>query len=145
MFRLQFVRCVIALMAVVCSLRVASAQPAPPLTAMYVYRVTSTGYTNGAQWDYPPQGALITPQDHSGPELLVGVYEQGYARTQVAFFNGFPMQLVQSQALYNAQNQIYGYIRYYYIRTPFTGGTFRCQATSINWPNNTMSTSISIR
>ena len=141
----QSVPFVIALMAAACSASLATAQPAPALTAEYVVGVKSTGYTNGQQWDYVPQGAFITPGNHTGPELLVAVYEQGYANNQIAFFNGMRMQLLQSQPLVNAQSQIYGYIRYYYIQTPFTSGTFRCQSTSINFPFNTLSTSLSIK
>jgi hypothetical protein len=123
----------------------ATAQPAPGLTQYRVVGVASPQYMGGQKWDPVAPGAVITTGDHGGAWLLVAVYEEGYANGQNSVFNTVTMSLYSSQALYNSNNQIYGWIRYYHLPQPFTGGRFTSSANSLGVPFGTKSTGLTIR
>lgn len=124
----------------------AAAQPAPGLTEMRVIGVASPQFAGGRVWDSPiAPGAAATPGNHGGGWIRVAVFERGYANSQVATFNGTRMQLYQSDPVVGADRKVYGWIRYYYLATPSTGGWFGNSARSIAAPWGTRSTGISIR
>ena len=116
------------------------AQPAPQLKSVSVAAVLSTGYSR--QWDYP-RGALVTPQDHSGPELIVVTFDDGYSLSQKATFLGSPMTQYKTEQ-YPSRGPITGYYRYWYINTPFTSGNFSYESVSIGSVRK-FGTSIKIR
>ncbi len=122
----------------------AQAQPAPGLSEMWVYAVSSPGHLNGT-WDYQSPGAMISNGNHGGSWLRVAVFERGYARGQRATFNGQTMRLYHSEPLTGSNRRIYGWIRHYEIRTNFTTGRFAVSATSIAQPWGTRSVGLNIR
>lgn len=106
----------------------AQAQPAPALTSVRAYAARSTGHLD---WDYIPNGGFATTSPgHSGPELVVVTFEQGYSASQQAKFNGRSMSLIRTEP-YPSRGPIQGYYRYWYISTPFTSGQFTYSAVSI--------------
>jgi hypothetical protein len=119
------------------------AQPAPNLKSIRVVAVLSTGYKR--QYDTVPIGALVTPNDHSGPELIVVTLEDGYSITnsQRATFLGLPMQQFKTEP-YPSTGPIKGFYRHWYVKTPFTSGNFASEASSINTGRKS-GTSIRIR
>ena len=119
------------------------AQPAPNLKSIRVVGVLSTGYQR--QYDTVTIGALVTPNDHFGPELIVVTLEEGYSITnsQRATFLGQPMRQVRTER-YPSTGPITGFYRYWYVKTPFTSGNFAFEASSIN-TGRKLGTSIKIR
>lgn len=131
---------------VLCPVGSALAQPAQGLTEFRVVAVASPQYLGGQFWDKNvAPGAIATQSEHGGSWLRVVVFERGYATGSNASFNGARMQLYHSEALYGFDRKVYGWNRYYYIATPFTGGRFTSSAISIANPWGTKSTAINIR
>lgn len=141
-FRVLSVAAAVAVAALFATREVA-AQPAPPLTEMYVCEVSSSARP---AWEPIKPNSLSTPNDlHGGTWLKVKVFERGYATGQVATFNGTPMKLYESEMLSGADRRVYGFYRYYYVQTRFTSGRFACSARSLNFPRNTISIGFNVR
>lgn len=115
--------------------------PAPPLSSMWVDQVGSTNYGG---WEYV-RGKYITTGDHGGAELYVYTYERGYASSRLAQMNGGRLDQWDHQLIdEDGDNTIDGF----FIGWDACGhesGQFTYQATSSNYPRNTMSTWISIK
>jgi hypothetical protein len=118
------------------------AQPAPPLSRLQIIAV------------YSPQGGVeliadnqfLTANDHGGAFIQFATDEVGYATNQIATFNGVRATQYASQPLYwSGTNIIAGWRRYWQVNGNFTSGQIRYQATSINYPFNTMSDWLQVR
>jgi hypothetical protein len=116
--------------------------PAPALSSVRVTAVASSKYPYR---DPIPQGSLSTPQDHGGPSLCVETTEVGYGQNQIAKFNGNRLTENSSTAILGTGNIVTGWKRVWCYQGSFTSGTFTFQATSINFPWNTLSTFLNIR
>jgi hypothetical protein len=116
--------------------------PAPALSQVKVIGVISSNYPN---WESIPQGNLSTQQDHGGPQLCVQTQEVGYGRNQIAQFNGNRLTERSSAPTLGAGRVVTGWTRVWCYQGSFTSGTFTFQATSINFPWNTLSTRLYIR
>ena len=116
--------------------------PAPALSQVKVIGVISSKYPN---WESIPQGNLSTQQDHGGPQLCVQTQEVGYGTNQIAQFNGNRLTQRSSAPTLGAGRVVTGWTRVWCYQGSFTSGTFTFQATSINFPWNTLSTRLYIR
>ena len=133
----------IAAMAIASIPSIAMAEPAPPLTAIWVCDVASPAYNGGHTWDPVKQGAISVPSHQAGPWLAVVVFEYGYGQASQAFYNGQPMQLYDSEP-YVVNGYFYGWYRYYYINHNINGGAVTAQSTSINGNHKTLSTRLNV-
>lgn len=116
--------------------------PAPALSGVSVIGVISSNYPN---WESIPQGNLSTQKDHGGSQLCVQTQEVGYGTNQIAQFNGNRLIERSSAAILGAGRVVTGWTRVWCYQGSFTSGTFTFQATSINFPWNTLSTRLYIR
>lgn len=115
---------------------------APPLTQLGMYVVESA--QGGAEY-ITSSTQFSTVNDHGGNPFYIYTYEIGYSQNRIAKLNGSMLNQVGSQAIdLNGDSIIDGYYRIW-DASGHTGGTFTYQATSINSPWNTMSTSIYIQ
>jgi hypothetical protein len=122
----------------------AVSQPAPPLSSMSITAVQST---NNPSWESIPQGNLSTSKDHGGRSLCVQTEERGYGQSQSVLFNSSKMVQKSSTAITGSGRIIVGWKREwcYSSNTTFSSGRVTFKATSINFPRNTLSTSLNIR
>lgn len=79
------------------------------------------------------------------PQLCVQTQEVGYGTNQIAQFNGNRLTERSSAPTLGAGRVVTGWTRVWCYQGSFTSGTFTFQATSINFPWNTLSTRLYIR
>ncbi|MBD2279306.1 MULTISPECIES: DUF4879 domain-containing protein [Nostocales] len=79
------------------------------------------------------------------PQLCVQTQEVGYGTNQIAQFNGNRLTERSSAPTLGAGRVVTGWTRVWCYQGSFTSGTFTFQATSINFPRNTLSTRLYIR
>ncbi|MCR6850505.1 YolA family protein [Bacillus sp. IBL03825] len=116
----------------------ASAGPAAPLTSLNVVKVESQ--LGGVETINP--NSFSTTRDHGGSYLYVYTREIGYGQFPFAKMDGFDVKSVGSQII--GGNPIVGW-EYKWDVSKFKEGTFEYQKTSINYPRNTLRTSIYIK
>ncbi|MFM6201593.1 MAG: DUF4879 domain-containing protein, partial [Dolichospermum sp.] len=119
-------------------------QPAPPLSSVSITAVQST---DNPSWESIPRGNLSTSKDHGGRSLCVKTEERGYGQNQIVLFSGNRMLERSSTPILGWGRIVVGWKREwcYSSNTTFSSGRVTFQATSINFPHNTLSTSLSIR
>ncbi|MFM6268298.1 MAG: DUF4879 domain-containing protein [Dolichospermum sp.] len=119
-------------------------QPAPPLSSVSITAVQST---DNPSWESIPRGNLSTSKDHGGRSLCVQTEEMGYGQSQIVLFNSNRMVERSSTPIIGWGRIIVGWKRVwcYSSNTTFSFGRVTFQATSINFPGNTLSTFLSIR
>ena len=116
--------------------------PAPPLTYLQVRAAISTNYP---QFEFFEPHQFRSIQDHGGRELYVITYEVGYSHSRFAKMNGILLDLVKTELVdLNGDSIIDAYYRWW-DASNFEGGDFTYEATSANYPWNTMSDSIYIK
>ncbi|MFM6179905.1 MAG: DUF4879 domain-containing protein [Dolichospermum sp.] len=122
----------------------AVSQPAPPLSSVSITAVQST---DNPSWESIPRGNLSTSKDHGGRSLCVQTEEMGYGQSQIVLFNSNRMVERSSTPIIGWGRIIVGWKRVwcYSSNTTFSFGRVTFQATSINFPGNTLSTFLSIR
>ncbi|MFM6253732.1 MAG: DUF4879 domain-containing protein [Dolichospermum sp.] len=117
-------------------------QPAPPLSSVSITAVQST---DNPSWESIPRGNLSTSKDHGGRSLCVKTEERGYGQNQIVLFSGNRMLERSSTPILGWGRIVVGWKRECSSNTTFSSGRVTFQATSINFPHNTLSTSLSIR
>lgn len=129
--------------------------PASPLTSVSIYAVGSSN----CDWVYQPPNSPTCK--HGDPELRVAILERGYSSNRIAWVNA---GLLPVSANYDSVGictvngvetmpcprgySITSWMRYYNLDSYASwlpNVYFQYQATSTNPPNNTYSTSITIR
>ena len=122
----------------------AISQPAPPLSSVSITAVNSS---QNPSWELIQSGNLSTSKDHGGRSLCVQTEERGYGQSQSVLFNGNRMVQKSSTAITGFGRIIVGWKREwcYSSSTAFSSGRVTFQATSINFPRNTLSTALNIR
>lgn len=122
----------------------AISQPAPPLSSVAITAVNSS---QNPSWELIQSGNLSTSKDHGGRSLCVQTEERGYGQSQSVLFSGSIMVQKSSTAITGFGGIIVGWKREwcYSSSTAFSSGRVTFQATSINFPRNTLSTALNIR
>lgn len=117
-----------------------AAQPAPPLTELYVYAVAS----EQGGIEYISSSQVSTLENHGGAWMYVYTVEIGYGTGRIAKMNTVSLTEASSQPITDSSSIIVGWFRAW-DASGFDGGNFTYQSRSINYPHNTMSTSLFIR
>jgi hypothetical protein len=117
---------------------------APALYYLEIKYVASADYP---YWEFIPDNAFATSQNHGGNWLYVVTEEGGYANppTRRMVLNGSILQLLQSDPILGSGNVAIGWRNYWGTSFSSTGGTANYQATSINSPWNTESYKLTIQ
>jgi len=124
---------------------------APPLTAL----VVSWVYSTRIGWEQIRTGQLATVSDHGGTQLRVTTDELGYGSNPIAKMLGATLPAYTSQTICrnfsgvlvtpcSAGQTVVGWRRIWKLDGT-QSGNFTYQNTSINYPFNRMSTSLTIR
>jgi hypothetical protein len=95
-----------------------------------VYGVYSSNYaaTHNNQWEYT-EGLSTTVGDHGGAVLQVATLELGYSGYFQATYNYSLVNQVQTQAVWDANGNYAGLLRYFDV-SGSQGGYFHAQVTS---------------
>ncbi|WP_427339424.1 DUF4879 domain-containing protein [Caloranaerobacter sp. DY30410] len=123
---------------------VSYAASAPPLSQVGIAEIYSS---QGGTEEIYSSTKLCTDKDHGGNPFYIVTYEIGYSRygSRIAKLNGVRLKEVQSQPIDLDNDRIIdGWFRWW-DASGFTGGNFTYEATSENYPWNTMSVDIRIR
>lgn len=116
--------------------------PAPPLTDIRVLLVSS----EQAGDETIRANQTTTSLDHGGSWIQVVTYEEGYASSRKATFNGYSMDLTDFQLVDTDGDRIGdGFQCLWTDKSSFTSGQFMSEATSSNYPWNTMQTRINVK
>ncbi|UYX52454.1 YolA family protein [Bacillus thuringiensis] len=116
----------------------ASAGPAAPLSSLNVVQVESE--QGGVEMINPNN--FSTTRNHGGSHLYITTKEIGYGQNPFAKMNGSAVKSIGSTII--GGNPIVGWY-YKWDASGHQQGTFEYQKTSINYPFNTMRTSIYIQ
>jgi hypothetical protein len=118
-----------------------SAAPAPPLSSVKVVKVES----QQGGIEYINSNSFSTVNDHGGSYLYISTVEIGYGQFNRAEMNGSQLKSKESKRLdFDGDRTIDGW-EYKWDASGQQNGTFSYQSTSINFPRNTLSTSIYIK
>ncbi|PFJ17182.1 DUF4879 domain-containing protein [Bacillus cereus] len=116
----------------------ASAGPAAPLTSLNVVQVESE--LGGVETIN--QNSFSTTRNHGGKYLYITTKEIGYGQNPFAKMNGSNVKSIESTII--GGNPIVGWY-YKWDASGHQQGTFEYQKTSINYPFNTMRTTLYIQ
>ena len=118
---------------------------APPLTEIKVILVES----EDVPMEFIRKNQASTQFDHGGSYIYVTTEEKGYSSHRYAKFNNQKAELIRSESVVGYNNIITGWKRtwklYVSSNNSSNRGDFTYEATSANYPWNTMSTSIYIK
>ncbi|MFB1051482.1 DUF4879 domain-containing protein [Paraliobacillus sp. JSM ZJ581] len=117
---------------------------ASPLTSLNVYAAISTIYP---QYEYFSENQLASIEDHGGDEMYIVTREIGYSSntSRIAQMDGVNISMLMQQDIdLNGDNIVDGVFRWW-DASGYEKGKFTYQATSINYPWNTMNTWMNIR
>ncbi|MFO0425229.1 MAG: DUF4879 domain-containing protein [Planctomyces sp.] len=119
------------------------AGPAPSVSSFEVLTVRSA--QSGGNWERPylSPSDITSKWDHGGAYIEVAVYQNGYSNSTRAVMNTYPMTLVYTEKVVNAQRVVTGFIYVYRIQRSMSAGTASFYCNSIN--GRTWSDSIRIR
>ncbi len=107
--------------------------PAPPVTYLEFAYVISELYPN---WEYISPYQYATLNDHGGSWMYLAVVQIGYGY-DYANMNGSTLPKVYSYPLTNSYGTVYGWINFYEA-SGYQSGQASVQATSMNYPYNTL-------
>lgn len=124
--------------------------PAPTLSFLEIVAVGSTLHQSKTGKFYEDISSLqfSTKENHGGSEFIVVTYELGFSSTQRAKFNGKNARLIDYDFIdVNGDNIIDGFMYYWDISrlSPSDYGEFTYEATSSNFPYNSMYDSLNIK
>lgn len=114
---------------------------APPLSSMSLYMIFSekggTETVSTSTTDFP----ITSSNDHGGTVLRAITVEMDYAKNRYATFNNIQMTLTNVEGFdVDGDSIIDGHFCLWtYSGAEFEAGTFVVQATSVNYPWNTLS------
>jgi hypothetical protein len=113
---------------------------APPVTSLEFTGVLSS---MSQTWEEIQANQYITIQDHGGAEMYLEVVTIGYGIDN-AKMNSVNMPRIATYSLTGSDSIVYGFINYY-DASGTQNGSATVQSISQNYPNNTMTDSLTVQ